>query len=149
MSEKSLSSDHLADQLAAEVAAVLRQREPTSEAWGIRLLEARLGYARIQMQVRADMLNGHATLHGGIIFAFADSAFAYACNSANAIAVAAQASIIFLTPAREGETLIAEARELGSAGRSGSYAVHVSTVDGRAVADFQGLSRVVGGPIIT
>ena len=49
---------------------------------GIELLEAAPERARVAMTVRADMLNGHATCHGGMIFALADTAFAFACNSA-------------------------------------------------------------------
>ena len=84
-----------------------------------------------------------------MIFALADTAFAYACNSRNAASVAAQASIIFLSPAREGEVLIAEAREEATAGRSGAYTVNVRTREGRPVATFQGLARAVGGPVLS
>lgn len=38
--------------------------------------EARLGYSRVQMKARPDMLNGHGSVHGGMIFALADTAFA-------------------------------------------------------------------------
>uniref|UniRef100_UPI0035BC1C95 hotdog domain-containing protein n=1 Tax=Sphingomonas sp. TaxID=28214 RepID=UPI0035BC1C95 len=55
----------------------------------------------------------------------------------------------FLSPARAGETLIAEAREIALAGRSGVYAVEIRAVDGRPVANFQGLSRAVGGSILS
>jgi acyl-CoA thioesterase len=63
------------------------------------------------MTLRSDMLNGHRTAHGGMIFALADSAFAYACNSRNEATVAQQASILFLAPAKQGDVLVAEARE--------------------------------------
>ena len=62
--------------------------------------------------------------------------------------VAAQASVVFLDAAREGETLVAEAREAALAGRSGVYQVSVRTADGRAIAEFQGNSRSIGGPVI-
>ena len=74
-----------ADALARRVAETLLAREGTGSAWGVVIDEAREGYARVRMQVRADMLNGHAQAHGGMIFALADTAFAYACNSRNAI----------------------------------------------------------------
>ncbi len=137
------------DQLAAAVATALHAREPTSDAWGLELLAARQGYARVTMRIRDDMLNGHGTAHGGIIFSLADTAFAYACNSRNTATVAAQVSITYLTPAVVGEILVAEAEELAVAGRSGSYAVHVFTPEGRPVAEFQGLSRTTGGTVIT
>lgn len=136
------------DDLARATADVLIGQEGTSPAWGIELLEAREGYARVAMRVRADMLNGYHTIHGGMVFALADSAFAYACNSRNQATVAQAASIAFLAPAREGERLIAECREESLVGRSGVYLVKVTCeADGRAIASFQGLSRTVGGPV--
>ena len=138
----------MSDDLARRVADTLLAREGTAAAWGIVIEEARVGYARIRMTLRPDMLNGHRTAHGGMLFALADSAFAYACNSGNIATVAQQASIIFLSPAVEGEILIAEARESALAGRSGAYIVDVHTADGRPVAQFQGLSRAVGGAVV-
>lgn len=137
-----------ADALARRVAETLLAREGTGPAWGVTIEEAREGYARIRMVVRADMLNGHAQAHGGMIFALADTAFAYACNSRNTVTVAQHASIAFLAPAGAGDVLIAEARETALAGRSGVYQVSVSTGDGRKIAEFTGLSRSVGGSVI-
>jgi acyl-CoA thioesterase len=137
-----------ADALARRVAEHLLSREGTGPAWGIEIEEAREGYARIAMAVRWDMLNGHAIAHGGMIFALADTAFAYACNSRNVSTVAQQASIVFLAQAREGERLVAEAREQALSGRSGVYAVTVTANDGRKIAEFQGLSRSLGQTLL-
>ena len=137
-----------ADALADKIAHAMRAAEGTGPAWGIEIEEAREGYARIRMTVTATMLNGHGIAHGGMIFALADTAFAYACNSRNVTSVAAQASVVFLDSAREGEVLIAEAREAALAGRSGVTHVSVRTADGRAIAEFQGYSRTLGGPVV-
>jgi len=137
-----------ADETADKVARAMLAAEGTGPAWGLAIEEAREGYARVRMTLRADMLNGHGTGHGGMIFALADSAFAYACNSRNLRTVAAQASIAFLGPAQEGDVLIAEAKEQSLVGRSGVYHVSVRTVDGRAIAEFTGLSRTVGGSVV-
>jgi acyl-CoA thioesterase len=137
------------DAVALRIAETLMAREGTAPAWGVVLEEARAGYARVRMAVRADMLNGHGTAHGGMIFALADTAFDYACNSHNRATVAQGASILFLGPAQAGETLIAEARETALAGRSGAYMIDVRTGDGRIVAQLQCLSRTVGGAIVT
>ena len=77
------------------------------------------------MVVRDDMLNGHDLCHGGLIFTLADSAFAFACNARNHVTVAATTEIHFVSPARKGETLLADARERAQAGRSGIYDVEV------------------------
>jgi len=138
-----------ADNLARRVAETLLQREGTGPAWGIVIEDAREGYALIRMKVRDDMLNGHRIGHGGMIFALADTAFAYACNSRNENTVAQNASISFLAPAQPGDVLIAEAREASRSGRSGVYQVSVRTPDGRVIAEFTGLSRTIGGSVIS
>ena len=137
-----------ADILARRVADHLLAHEGTGPAWGIEIEEVREGYARIAMIVRADMLNGHAIAHGGMIFALADTAFAYACNSRNVSTVANQASIVFLAPAKEDERLVAEAWEEALAGRSGVYQVTVRNPEGRKVAVFQGLCRSLNEPVL-
>jgi len=131
-----------ADALARKVAERLRAVEGTAAAWNIELEDAGEGHARIAMVVRADMLNGHGICHGGMIFALADTAFAYACNSRNVETVAQNATISFLAPAREGERLTAECRELSLVGRSGVYQAMVTNPEGEKIAVFQGLSRL-------
>ena len=100
------------------------------------------------MTLRDDMLNGHRTAHGGMVFALADTAFAYVCNGRNERTVAAQASIVFLGSADAGETLIAEGEEVATAGRGGVTRVSVKTADGRPVAEFTGYSRTIGGKVL-
>ena len=137
-----------ADQMADKVARTMLAAEGTGPAWGVEIEEAREGYARIRMALRPDMLNGHGIAHGGMIFALADTAFAYACNSRDVRTVAAQAGIVFLDAAKSGEVLVAEARETVLVGRSGVCHVAVRTTDGRAIAEFTGYSRSLGGSVL-
>ena len=137
-----------ANELAKRVAEHMLAAEGTGPAWGVKIEEVREDYARVSMIVRADMLNGHGFAHGGMIFALADSAFAYVCNGANHASMTAQASIVFLDKVREGETLIAEATEVAREGRAGVTRVAVSAGDGRKVAEFTGYSRTIGGPVV-
>ena len=137
-----------ANELAAQVAHHMLAAEGTGPAWGLKIEEVRKDYARVSMVVRADMLNGHGFGHGGMIFALADSAFAYVCNGANHASMAAQASIVFLDKVREGETLIAEATEVAREGRAGVTRVAVTAGDGRKVAEFTGYSRTLGGSAV-
>ena len=137
-----------ADALARRVADRLHAREGTSAALGVEIEEVREGYARIAMIVRRDMLNGKAITHGGMIFTLADTAFAYACNSRNVNTVAQSATVVFVAPGREGDRLVAEAREESQTGRSGVYAVKVRNQNGENIAVFQGLSRSIGGAIL-
>lgn len=137
------------DELANNVAHAMLAGEGTGPTWGITIEEVREDYARISMLVRADMLNSHGIAHGGMIFALADTAFAYVCNGANHASVAAQASIVFLDKVREGETLVVEATEVAREGRAGVTRVAVRVAeDGRAIAEFTGYSRTLGGPVV-
>ena len=136
------------DELANKIAHTMLSREGTGAAWGIEIEEAREGYARIAMTVRRDMLNGHGIAHGGMVFALADTAFAYACNSRNVNTLAQHASITFLAPGKLGDRLVAEAWEEAAAGRSGVYTVVVTAPTGEKIAVFQGLSRTTGGPVL-
>ena|ERR1700754_1056530 len=131
-----------------EIGLLLHAQEGAGPAWGVRIEEIREGYARIAMTITASMTNGYGTAHGGMIFALADSAFAYACNSRNAVTVAQGASILFLAPAHPGDDLVAEAQEVAVSGRSGAYVVAVRKRDGAVVAQFQGHSRTTGGAIV-
>ena len=137
-----------ANLLANKVAHAMLAAEGTGPSWGLKIEEVRAGYARVSMVVRPDMLNGHGFAHGGMIFALADSAFAYVCNGANHASMAAQASIVFLDKVREGETLVAEAEEVAREGRAGVTRVAIRAGDGRKVAEFTGYSRTLGGSVI-
>lgn len=123
---------------AREAVAALYAGDLASQALGIRVLEAAPGEVRVAMTVREDMLNGHRTCHGGVLFAFADSAFAFACNSHGHAMVAAGASIEFLAPAVLGEQLIAVARETSRGARHGIYDVCVTGASGEPLAHFRG-----------
>ena len=109
-----------------------------ARALGIEILEVHPGSVRLGMTVRQDMLNGHRTCHGGIIFTLADTAFAFACNSHGQAMVAAGASIEFLAPAVGGERLIATASETSRSARHGIYDVAVTRSSGESLAHFRG-----------
>lgn len=103
------------------------------------------GEATLSMAITSAMSNGHGTCHGGYIFTLADSAFAFACNSYNQLAVAQHCSITYLVPGRIGDRLTATAREVSRRGRSGIYDVTITNQDGVQLAEFRGHSRTVKG----
>ena len=104
------------------------------------------GAARLTIRVERRMLNGHGTCHGGFIFALADSAFAFACNTDGDVSVASHCSIAYLRPVREGDLLLAAAEERQREGRQGIYDVRV-TCGAAVVAEFRGLSRTTGAKL--
>ncbi|MBD7995618.1 hotdog fold thioesterase [Arthrobacter sp. Sa2CUA1] len=134
------------------------EQDATSEWLGIQVAHLGDGEATITMDLRPEMLNGFAIAHGGMVFAFADTAFALACNPSSpaslaemeTITVASGADINFISSASAGEKLRAEAVRRAGAGRSGIYDIEVSAEapDGssRVIAEFRGRSRTIPNP---
>jgi len=132
------------DDLARACAEAMWKEDDASKGLGMELVAIKPGEATLAMTVRPNMVNGQRIAHGGFIFTLADSAFAFACNSRNERAVAAQGDITFIKPGKLGDHLVATAREISRSGRSGIYDVRV-TVDDVVIAEFRGHSRVIGG----
>lgn len=138
----------LEDELALKVSHAMYERDHAAQALGIHLEEVHPGYARMSMKVRKDMVNGHDICHGGMLFALADTAFAYSCNSRNLATVASGCSIDFIAPGMLGETLVATAQERGLSGRTGVYDVEISNAAGKIIAFFRGKSYRIKGTVI-
>ena len=132
-------------QLAEQVRALMLENDRATRALGMQVTAISPTSATVTMTVRADMLNGHATCHGGFITALADSAFAFACNAGNEMTVASGLSIDFLAPGREGDVLTAEGVEVSRAGRTGVYDVTVRNQRGELIAVFRGRSYTMKG----
>lgn len=135
-----------AQDLAQACADAMWAGDAASRGLGMTLDWVRPGTARLSMPVTAAMLNGLGTCHGGFIFALADSAFAFACNTDGQASVASHCTVTFLRPARLGDGLVAEAAERHRAARSGIYDVQVMAA-GEVVAEFRGHSRTTGGRV--
>ena len=123
-------------------AAAMWEADAASRWLGMTLDEVTEGAARLTLTVAPHHLNGHGTCHGGVIFALADSAFAYACNTQGKATATMHALATFLAPTRESETLTATAREIALEGRNGIYDVEVAGPAG-PVAQFRGMSRTL------
>jgi len=132
------------DDLARACADAMWKEDDASSGLGMKIVEIAPGRATLTMTVRPDMVNGQRIAHGGFIFTLADSAFAFACNSHNARAVAAQGHITFIKPGKLGDVLVATAREVSRRGRSGIYDVRV-TSSHDVIAEFRGHSRTIPG----
>jgi len=135
--------------LAEATVQAMYPRDNASQGLGMKILEIAPGRARMSMLVRSDMLNGHATCHGGFIFALADSTFAFACNSRNLNTMASGCSIEYVAPARRNDVLTADAQERTLAGRTGVYDITVSNQDGKTIALFRGKSYRIRGEVIS
>ena len=126
-------------EVAERIAEVMFANDTASQALGMEIQAVAPGYAKLSMTVREDMLNGHKTCHGGMLFALADSAFAFGCNAYNKITLA---------PGRFGDILTAECQEQALTGRSGVYDVKITNQAGVSIALFRGKSRRISGDVI-
>lgn len=124
---------------------VMWVQDEASRWFGMTVERVSPGEAVVSMTVEPQHCNGHKTCHGGVSFALADSAFAFACNSYNLLTVAQHNSITYISPAYEGDTLTAHAVERSRSGRSGIYDVRVTNQKGDVIAEFRGGSRTIRG----
>jgi acyl-CoA thioesterase len=121
---------------------------------GVEVLRAEFGDAVIQMRIRHEMLNGFGLAQGGMVFAFADVAFALACNDpegdGSTITVASGVDVNFMKPGLEGRLLTATAKLVNLTGRSGLYDIRVTqqAPDGgeEVLAELRGRSRTIPNP---
>ncbi len=125
-------------ELAWSIARFMREHDQVAVNYDMDLLEVAPGYARIGMKIKKDMLNAVRLAHGGVTFCLADFAFAVAANSHGQVSVATSVSISYPAPAREGDYLVAEAREVARTRRTGLYQIEVRREDGALVALFTG-----------
>ncbi|MDO9598940.1 MAG: hydroxyphenylacetyl-CoA thioesterase PaaI [Azoarcus sp.] len=134
--------------VAGQVGSTMYDRDRVARRLGMALAEVRPGFARIAMTVGEDMINGHDICHGGYIFALADTACAYACNSYNVNTLSQAVNIVFMAPARQGDTLCAEASESNHAGRTSTYDIKVFNGADKVIAVAQGQCRSLRGKLV-
>ncbi len=134
--------------LARRAAVALMADDRASQALGIRVDIPAAGSAVATLTVRSDMLNGLDVMHGGLTFALADTAFAFACNGYGERSIAAAAQIEFLRPGQLGDVLTATAREDYRGRRRGYYTVEVRNQRDELVALFRGRSAATGKPVV-
>ncbi len=121
-----------------EIVDIMTARDGFSKWLGLVIDEVGLGYCRLHFTVRREMLNGFASIHGGVLFSASDSAFAFAGNSHGRITVALDVSISFTRPASEGDVLTVEAKEIYLGNKTGVYDIRTTNEAGELVAVFKG-----------
>jgi|SRR5579863_1830716 len=121
-----------------EVLKVMLKNDRFTEWLGLQIIEIGKGYCKLQYRITEEMMNGFNSIHGGILFAAADSAFAFACNSYGRLTVALDATISFTKPAKTGELLQVEASEVFLGNKIGIYDVRTTNEKNELVALFKG-----------
>jgi acyl-CoA thioesterase len=123
---------------ATAVVSHMLAHDEFSRWLGVELIEVEPTRVTIRMVVREDMTNGFGVCHGGVTFAFADSAFAFASNTGGQVSVSIENSMTYPSAVRVGDVLVAEAEQEASSRRLGFYRVRVTRNDGLVVALFRG-----------
>jgi len=130
--------DGAEQRLAERVVKGMLERDAFSAWLGVELLDVRPRAASIRMTVRPEMLNGFGVCHGGVTFALADSALAFAANTHGRVTVAIENSITYPAAVSAGDVLTATAVEESAASRVAFYGVRVTKQDDSVVALFRG-----------
>jgi acyl-CoA thioesterase len=121
-----------------ETANFLYNQDAFSQWMGIEILEIKEKYCFIKMPIKAEMINGLKTVHGGVTFAFADSALAFSSNNSGEAAVALNCVINFTTAVRLGDTIFAESKLLAETKKTGIYDILIKNQNEELVATFRG-----------
>lgn len=128
-------------------AGVLAERDRFVTDLGIRLIEARPGYAVTELVIEDRHLNFNGVCQGGVTFTLGDAAFGYACNQYGVIAGGIEAHISFTKPVRAGETLRATASEISRSKRLGNYRIEVRNGGNELVASLSGTAVITDRPM--
>ena len=116
----------------------MMENDSFSQWMGLEVLEVKEGYSKVKMTIRKEMLNGIGTVHGGLAFSLADSAFAFACNNRNNISVALDVTITFTKAVNVNDVLTAEAKENHNGRSIGVYLISITNQRNEQVAIFKG-----------
>ena len=123
---------------AEQVVKKMTSTDAFSRWLGIEIEQIKEGYCRLRYSVTPDMLNGFGIIHGGVVFAASDSAFAFACNSHGRLAVALDVSITFTKSALVNEILSVEAKEVFLGNKTSLYDIITRNEKGEIIAVFKG-----------
>ena len=140
--------DAAAQALAERYVARMLERDAFSRWLGLEVLDVAPERARVRMTVRAEMLNGFDVCHGGVTFALADSALAFASNTHGRVTVSVENGIGYPAPAHAGDVLVAEAEPEGGGRRVRYYRVVVRRQDGEPVGIFRGTVYRTSRPLL-
>lgn len=123
---------------AESVVAGMLARDAFSRWLGVEILLVALGRCTVRMTVRSEMVNGFGVAHGGIAYALADSALAFASNTNGRVTVSIENNIGYPVAVHPGNVLTAEAVEVSASRRVAFYTVTVRNEAGVVVAAFRG-----------
>ncbi len=114
------------------------QLDAYSQWMGIRVLHIDFGTCTLSCTISPEMLNGFGITHGGISYALADSALAFASNSHGQQCVSIETSIAHIKPAQLNDTLTAICTEIQKGKTIARYVVEITNQHNELIARFNG-----------
>jgi len=123
---------------ASDIVSKMYNGDAFSQWLGIKRLEEKPGYCRLQMTLREEMTNGFKIAHGGITYSLADSALAFASNGHGVQSVSIETSISHTKPVQVGDVITAEAKEINLTRKTAIYDIRITNQNDELVAVFKG-----------
>jgi acyl-CoA thioesterase len=115
------------------------ETEPFGKKFGLKLVDVRKGYAKVEMVFTPDMENMFGMAHGGAIFSLIDAAFEVASNSHGTMAVALNMNVNYMASPAKGSKLTAEAKEINKTKKTAAYNITVTDDKNNLIASCQSI----------
>lgn len=123
---------------APEIVQQMYDGDAFSQWLGIKVIEVRPGFAKLEMTVREEMCNGFGIAHGGISYSLADSALAFAANGHGRHALSIETSISHHKAIQANTRIFAQAEAIKEGRSVGVYQVFISNESSETLASFKG-----------
>ena len=123
---------------AHKIARHMLEHDAFSKWLGVKIVEAEPGRSVLRIRIREEMVNGFGVTHGGVTFALADSALAFAAGSHGRISLALDNKVTFVKPVNTGDSLTAIAEEEHRGRQIAVYNITVKNQDDTIVALMRG-----------
>ena len=131
-----------------QVAEYMFNQDFFSQWMNIRLIDVKENYCLIEMPIKKEMINGLKTVHGGITFAFADSALAFSSNNSGDAAVALNCIINFTKAGKESDTFRAESILVNETRKTAVYDIKITNQNNDLIAKFVGTVYKINKKVI-
>ena len=126
---------------------ILNKNDHFAAKVGCKIVEVDAVHAVTEMRVTADHLNGGNVCQGGALFTLADFAIAALMNFQGQLTFGINNSIIFVSSAKEGDLLRAEAISIADHPKIPSVEVRVTNQEGRLICHVTGMGYRKPAPL--
>lgn len=118
----------------------LNENDKFAKGIGAQLTEVQIGFAKAELTVEEQHLNGAGVCQGGVIYTLADLAFAAVANCHGTLSLGISNTITFLKSAQKGEHITADCTELLDHHKLPYCNIEVKNEKGELIAVVTGLA---------